>query len=88
MTEPKIVILGGYGALGRLIAEQLAQSGAQVIGAGRKAVKGQRLLPLSSSTSIPAMPECECEIRSFFASLHEGIVAARAFSVFSQAFSL
>src|SRR5262245_28588539 len=43
MTRPKIVILGGYGTFGRLIAEQLARSDAQVTVAGRNAVKGQAL---------------------------------------------
>jgi hypothetical protein len=41
MTIPKIVILGGYGTFGSLIAEQLARSDAQVIIAGRDASKGQ-----------------------------------------------
>jgi Saccharopine dehydrogenase NADP binding domain len=40
MTNPKIVILGGYGTFGSLIAEQLAGSDAQVVIAGRDAVKG------------------------------------------------
>jgi|SRR6266851_3561495 len=41
MTNPRIVILGGYGTFGSLIAEQLARSDAQVIIAGRDAIKGQ-----------------------------------------------
>ena len=41
MTIPKIVILGGYGTFGSLIAEQLARPDAQVIIAGRDASKGQ-----------------------------------------------
>jgi NAD(P)-dependent dehydrogenase (short-subunit alcohol dehydrogenase family) len=41
MTNPRIVILGGYGTFGSLIAEQLARSDAQVIIAGRDAIKGR-----------------------------------------------
>jgi saccharopine dehydrogenase-like NADP-dependent oxidoreductase len=41
MTIPRIVILGGYGTFGSLIAENLAKSGAQVVIAGRDAAKGQ-----------------------------------------------
>jgi NAD(P)-dependent dehydrogenase (short-subunit alcohol dehydrogenase family) len=41
MANPRIVILGGYGTFGSLIAEQLARSDAQVIIAGRDALKGQ-----------------------------------------------
>ena len=41
MTKPRIVILGGYGSFGSLIAEQLARSDAQVMIAGRDAIKGQ-----------------------------------------------
>src|SRR5262249_54024083 len=41
MTRPRVVILGGYGTFGRLIAEQLARSDAEGIVAGRDAVKGQ-----------------------------------------------
>ncbi|HEV3083638.1 MAG TPA: saccharopine dehydrogenase NADP-binding domain-containing protein [Gemmataceae bacterium] len=41
MTNPRIVILGGYGTFGRLIAEQLGRSDAQLIIAGRDAIKGQ-----------------------------------------------
>ena len=41
MTTPKIVILGGYGTFGSLIAEQLARSNAQVVVAGRDTNKGQ-----------------------------------------------
>lgn len=37
----RIVILGGYGAFGSLIAEQLAQSKAQLLIAGRDAKRGQ-----------------------------------------------
>jgi ketosteroid isomerase-like protein len=37
----KIVILGGYGTFGRLIADQFAASGAEVVIAGRDQVKGQ-----------------------------------------------
>jgi hypothetical protein len=40
-ANPRIVILGGYGTFGSLIAEQLAWSGAQLIIAGRDASKGQ-----------------------------------------------
>jgi saccharopine dehydrogenase-like NADP-dependent oxidoreductase len=40
MTDPKIIILGGYGTFGRLIAEQLARPGVQLVIAGRDAVKG------------------------------------------------
>src|SRR5438552_3533439 len=35
--------LGGYGTFGRLIAEQLARSDAQIIVAGRDAIKGEAL---------------------------------------------
>src|SRR5437762_13351550 len=41
MTNPRVVILGGYGTFGSLIAEQLARSDTQVIIAGRDATKGQ-----------------------------------------------
>jgi hypothetical protein len=41
MTNPRIVILGGSGTFGRLIAEQLARPDAQVIIAGRDATKGR-----------------------------------------------
>src|SRR5262245_27816191 len=41
MTKPRLVILGGAGTFGRLIAEQLARPDAQVILAGRDAVRGQ-----------------------------------------------
>jgi saccharopine dehydrogenase-like NADP-dependent oxidoreductase len=41
MTNPRIVILGGYGTFGGLIADQLARSTAQLILAGRDARKGQ-----------------------------------------------
>ncbi len=41
MTRPRIVILGGYGTFGSLIAEQLAHSEAEVVIAGRDAGKGQ-----------------------------------------------
>src|SRR5262245_49757456 len=41
MTKPRIVILGGYGTFGSLIAEQLARSDAQLMIAGRDAVEGQ-----------------------------------------------
>jgi saccharopine dehydrogenase-like NADP-dependent oxidoreductase len=41
MPVPRIVILGGYGTFGSLIAEQLARSDAQVIIAGRDAIKGR-----------------------------------------------
>ncbi|MCI0376274.1 MAG: saccharopine dehydrogenase NADP-binding domain-containing protein [Gemmataceae bacterium] len=40
MTNPRIVILGGYGTFGSLIADQLAPSGAQLYIAGRDASKG------------------------------------------------
>jgi saccharopine dehydrogenase-like NADP-dependent oxidoreductase len=40
MPKPKIVILGGYGAFGRLIAEQLARPDVQLVIAGRDPVKG------------------------------------------------
>jgi saccharopine dehydrogenase-like NADP-dependent oxidoreductase len=43
MSKPKIVILGGYGTFGSLIADQLASSDAQVFLAGRDVVKGQAL---------------------------------------------
>jgi saccharopine dehydrogenase-like NADP-dependent oxidoreductase len=41
MTNPKIIILGGYGTFGRLIAEQLARPGVKLVIAGRDVVKGQ-----------------------------------------------
>jgi NAD(P)-dependent dehydrogenase (short-subunit alcohol dehydrogenase family) len=41
MTKARIVILGGYGTFGSLVAEQLARSGAELLIAGRDAVKGQ-----------------------------------------------
>jgi NAD(P)-dependent dehydrogenase (short-subunit alcohol dehydrogenase family) len=41
MTTPRIVILGGYGTFGSLIADQLAHSNARVVIAGRDAGKGQ-----------------------------------------------
>jgi putative NADH-flavin reductase len=41
MTNSKIAVLGGYGTFGSLIAEQLAKADAQVVIAGRDAVKGQ-----------------------------------------------
>jgi NAD(P)-dependent dehydrogenase (short-subunit alcohol dehydrogenase family) len=41
MTKPKIIILGGYGTFGSLIAEQLARDAAQLVIAGRDAVKGR-----------------------------------------------
>jgi len=41
MTKPRIVILGGYGTFGSLIAEQLARSNAQITIAGRDAIKGR-----------------------------------------------
>jgi NAD(P)-dependent dehydrogenase (short-subunit alcohol dehydrogenase family) len=41
MTTPRIVILGGSGTFGRLIADQLAGCGAEVFIAGRDAIKGR-----------------------------------------------
>jgi len=41
MTHPRVVILGGYGTFGSLIAEPLARADAQVILAGRDERKGQ-----------------------------------------------
>jgi hypothetical protein len=43
MTKPRIIVLGGYGTFGSLIAEQLPRSDVQVVLAGRDAVKGQAL---------------------------------------------
>src|SRR5260370_1695499 len=40
MARPRIVILGGYGTFGRLIADQLAQADRQMVIAGRDAIKG------------------------------------------------
>lgn len=40
MAEKRIVIIGGYGTFGRLIAEELVSSGAQVFVAGRNAARG------------------------------------------------
>ena len=40
MSKPKIVILGGYGTFGRLIAEQLARPDVQLVIAGRDPVEG------------------------------------------------
>lgn len=42
MVNQRIIILGGYGTYGSLIAEQLAQSNVQVVIAGRDSVKGQK----------------------------------------------
>src|SRR4051812_18404228 len=41
MTNPRVVVLGGYGTFGNLIAEQLAHADVQLILAGRDAAKGQ-----------------------------------------------
>jgi saccharopine dehydrogenase-like NADP-dependent oxidoreductase len=41
MAKPRIVILGGYGTFGSLIADQLARPDAQLVIAGRDARKGQ-----------------------------------------------
>lgn len=41
MTSSRIIILGGYGTFGSLIAEQLASSFPQVVVAGRDEAKGQ-----------------------------------------------
>ncbi len=41
MTHARIVILGGYGTFGSLIAEQLVGPGAQIVIAGRDAAKGR-----------------------------------------------
>lgn len=43
MPKPRILILGGYGTFGSLIAEQLAPSEAEVLIAGRDVGKGQAL---------------------------------------------
>src|SRR5262245_59670443 len=41
MPNPKIILLGGYGTFGRLIAEQLAQPGVRLMIAARDPVKGE-----------------------------------------------
>ena len=41
MSARKVVILGGYGVFGRLIAEQLVGAKASVVIAGRDPEKGQ-----------------------------------------------
>jgi short subunit dehydrogenase-like uncharacterized protein len=43
MTTPRIVILGGYGTFGSLIAEQLARPDAEVVICGRDVTKGRAL---------------------------------------------
>lgn len=43
MTKPRVVILGGYGTFGRLVADQLIRADAQVVIAGRDVNKGQAI---------------------------------------------
>jgi hypothetical protein len=43
VSNQRVVILGGYGTFGRLIAEELASSAAQIVIAGRDPVKGEAL---------------------------------------------
>src|SRR5262245_10784819 len=58
MINPRVVILGGYGTFGSLIAEQLARSDVQLILAGRDAVKVQ-----SVAASLNAGFVC-CDVRN------------------------
>jgi saccharopine dehydrogenase-like NADP-dependent oxidoreductase len=70
MARPRIVILGGYGTFGSLIAEQLACSDAQVVIAGRDAGKGQALAASLQAGFI------RCDTRSR-ASLRDTVAGAQ-----------
>jgi NAD(P)-dependent dehydrogenase (short-subunit alcohol dehydrogenase family) len=70
MTNPRIVILGGYGTFGRLIVEGLARSAAQVVIAGRDAIKGQAV---ATSQQVEFV---RCDVRKS-ASLRETVAGAQ-----------
>src|SRR5207247_341631 len=70
MTNPRVVILGGYGTFGSLIAEQLARSDTQVIIAGRDATKGRAFAASIRAGFVP------CDARSG-SSLRDVVSGAR-----------
>jgi hypothetical protein len=58
MISPRVIILGGYGTFGSLIAEQLARSDAKVLIAGRDPMKAKRFADALQAGFV------QCDLRS------------------------
>jgi hypothetical protein len=79
VDPPRIVLLGGYGTFGTLIAEQLTRSDARVILAGRNARKGLALADSLGVEFVPCDARNKTSLRDAVAGGHLVINAAGPF---------
>jgi NAD(P)-dependent dehydrogenase (short-subunit alcohol dehydrogenase family) len=79
VSSPRIVILGGYGTFGSLIAEQLGQSDAQVVIAGRDAGRGRAFAASLKAGFIRCDARNRSSLRETVAGAHLVVNAAGPF---------